>query len=139
MAKTERRKSHEILSEINITPFTDVVLVLLIIFMIATPIIVRGSIKVDVPKAQTSKSEKDKAFIISIDAHENIFLDDKQISIEDLRRLVERRVQQQPGMVVMINGDKSITCEKFAQVLEVTRMAGAGRYLLATEKKEERF
>jgi biopolymer transport protein ExbD len=122
------------MAEINITPFTDVVLVLLIIFMIATPLIVKTGIKVNVPQAQTSKSEEENFFTISIDAHENIFLDDKKISLEDLRRSVELKVQQQPGVVVRINGDKRITYNILAQVLDVTRGAGAARYLLVAEK-----
>jgi biopolymer transport protein ExbD len=139
MAKKNRRASHEMLSDINITPFTDVVLVLLIIFMVATPIIVKGTIKVDIPKAQTSRSEKDKSLTVTIDAQEKIFLDDKQVSLEDLRNLVKKRVLQQPGVVVMVNGDKSIKCETFTKVIEATRAAGVAQYLLAAEKIRERF
>jgi biopolymer transport protein ExbD len=133
MARRKKR-DNELMAEINITPFTDVVLVLLIIFMIATPLIVKTGIKVNVPQAQTSKSEEENFFTISIDAHENVFLDDKKVSIDNLRRLVEARVQQQPGVVVRINGDKSITYSILANVLDATRGAGAARYLLVAEK-----
>ena len=136
-----RRKKHgdEVMAEINITPFTDVVLVLLIIFMIATPLIVRSGVKVNLPKAQTSKSEEDKFLTISIDAHENVFLDDKKISVDDLRRLVESRVQQQPGVVVRVNGDKSIKYDIVVKILEAARNAGAARYLLVAEKSKPGF
>ena len=133
MARRPRRDK-ELMAEINITPFTDVVLVLLIIFMIATPLIVKTGVKVNLPQAQTSKSEEENFFTISIDAHENIFLDDKKVSLNDLRRLVEARVQQQPGVVVRINGDKSITYSILAEVVDTTRGAGAARYLLIAEK-----
>jgi len=129
-----QKRDNELMAEINITPFTDVVLVLLIIFMIATPLIVKTGIKVNVPQAQTSKSEEENFFTISIDAHENVFLDDKKVSVDDLRRLVETRVQQQPGVVVRINGDKSITYSILAKVVDATRGAGAARYLLVAEK-----
>ena len=128
------RRDKELMAEINITPFTDVVLVLLIIFMIATPLIVKTGVKVNLPQAQTSKSEEENFFTISIDARENIFLDDKKVSLNDLRRLVEARVQQQPGVVVRINGDKRITYSILAEVVDATRGAGAARYLLVAEK-----
>ena len=138
MAK-RRQSSHDIIADINITPFTDVVLVLLIIFMIATPLIVRSGVKVNLPKAQTSKSEEDNFLTISIDAHENVFLDDKKISVDDLRRLVESRVQQQPGVIVRVNGDKNIKYDIVVKILEATRNAGAARYLLVAEKSKPGF
>lgn len=131
-----RRIKHgdEVMAEINITPFTDVVLVLLIIFMIATPLIVKSAVKVNVPKVQTSQPAEEKFLTISIDAHENIFLDDKKVSVDDLRRLVEARVRQQPGIVVRVNGDKSIKYDIVVKVIDATRGAGAARYLLVAEK-----
>ena len=133
MAKRERR-GDEVMAEINITPFTDVVLVLLIIFMIATPLIVKSGVKVDVPKAETTKSEEAKFLTISIDAHENVYLDDRKVNVDDLRRLVESRIQRQPGVVVRVNGDKGIKYSVLVKVLDATRGAGAARYLLVAEK-----
>jgi biopolymer transport protein TolR len=134
MARREKR-GDEVMAEINITPFTDVVLVLLIIFMIATPFIIKSGIKVNVPAAQNSRHEEEQFLTISIDAHENVFLDDKKVSVDDLRRLVESRVQKQPGVVVRVNGDKSIKYDMVVKVLDATRGAGAARYLLVAEKQ----
>jgi biopolymer transport protein ExbD len=122
------------MAEINITPFTDVVLVLLIIFMIAMPIIVGSGIKIRPPKAQTGKTEEAKFVTVSIDVRENVYLDSAKVTVEDLPRLVQARVERQPELVVKINGDKNIKYNKVIQVLDAARGAGAVRYMLVTER-----
>jgi biopolymer transport protein TolR len=130
-----RRKKHgeDVIADINITPFTDVVLVLLIIFMIATPLIVGGGIKVEPPKAETAKPEEEKFVAVSIDAKGDVFLDGKYISIDGLYRVLQADAQQR-GMMVKINGDKRIKYEVVLKVLDATRKAGVLRYLLVAEK-----
>lgn len=129
-----RRSDSSVMAEINITPFTDVVLVLLIIFMVATPIIVGSGIKVHPPKAQTSKPEEGTFVTVSVDAGENVYLDSAKVSVDDLPRLVHARIEQQPGLVVKINGDKSIKYSMVVRVLDAARQAGAARYLLVAER-----
>jgi biopolymer transport protein TolR len=129
-----RRFDDDTMAQINITPFTDVVLVLLIIFMIATPIIVGSGIKIHLPKAQTSKPEDGRFITVSIDAQKNVYLDGRKVSISDLSRLVRERVEQQPGLVVKVNGDKTIQYNIIVQVLDVARQAGVARYLLVAER-----
>jgi biopolymer transport protein ExbD len=131
---TRREKPVEFMGEINITPFADVVLVLLIIFMITTPMIIKSGIQVKAPKAQTSQPEQGKFCTISIDAQENVFWDEKKVPLGDLRRLVEPRVQLNPGVVVKINGDKSIKYNIVMKILDATRAAGAAQYVLVAER-----
>jgi biopolymer transport protein TolR len=129
-----KRSDSGVMAEINITPFTDVVLVLLIIFMVATPIIVGSGIKVRPPKAQTSKPEGGTFVTVSIDVKENVYLDSARVSVDDLPRLVQARIEQQPGLVVKVNGDKSVKYSMVVQVLDAVRRAGAVRYLLVAER-----
>jgi biopolymer transport protein ExbD len=131
---TRRRPYNGMMAEINITPFTDVVLVLLIIFMIAMPIIVGSGIMIRPPKAQTGKTEEAKFVTVSIDVRENVYLDSAKVTVEDLPRLVQARVERQPELVVKINGDKNIKYNKVIQVLDAARGAGAARYMLVTER-----
>lgn len=131
-----REKKEGMMAEINITPFTDVVLVLLIIFMIITPMVVKNGIQVQVPKAGTGRPEQGKFCTISIDARENIFIDEQKVALEKLRQLVEPRVGINPEVVVKINGDKRIKYAVVMQVLDATRAAGAARYMLVTERTE---
>ncbi len=131
-----RREKHgtDIVAEINITPFTDVVLVLLIIFMIATPIIVGSGIKVQVPKALTSKPEEEKFLIVSIDAKEAIYLNDKKITVDDLTKTIQDSTRKGFKVMLKINGDKSIKYRTVIDVIGAARDAGVVRYQLVTER-----
>jgi biopolymer transport protein TolR len=132
------RRNHNstVMADINITPFTDVVLVLLIIFMLATPIIVGSGIKVDPPKAETSKTEEERFVTVSIDREGVLFLDNKKVTIDDLQRLLRTEVERKPGVMVKINGDRTIAYEKVINVLDATRSAGVIRYLLVAKRPQ---
>ncbi|MDR3092423.1 MAG: biopolymer transporter ExbD, partial [Endomicrobium sp.] len=73
------RKRNAVMSEINITPFTDVVLVLLIIFMITTPMLMQPSIKVNLPKTQISDSEDASNIEVLISKNGYVYVEGKQI------------------------------------------------------------
>jgi biopolymer transport protein TolR len=133
-----RRETHgsQMMAEINITPFTDVVLVLLIIFMLATPIIVGSALKVHVPKALTSKPDEEKFMIVSIDNQEILYVNDRKISIDELTKSIQDSAKQGSKIMLRINGDKSIKYRTVIKVIRAARDAGVVRYLLMTEKIE---
>jgi biopolymer transport protein ExbD len=133
MARRKINDNH-MLAEINITPFTDVVLVLLIIFMVATPVIVGNTVKVNLPKAATSKHEQQRYLTITIDAREDVYLEGKKISVDELRRIAALKVKRQPGVMIKVKGDKDIRYKALVKVLDAVRSAGISRYMLAAEK-----
>jgi biopolymer transport protein ExbD len=92
--KRERRSS-KLMAEINITPFTDVVLVLLIIFMIATPFIYQSSVKVQLPKASKSE-ESSRDIMININAQGEVFWEDTKLDLETLKYRLTARVKNKP-------------------------------------------
>jgi biopolymer transport protein ExbD len=133
MARRKINDNH-MLAEINITPFTDVVLVLLIIFMVATPVIVGNTIKVNLPKAETSKYEGQQYLTVTIDAQEDVFMEGKKISVAELRQVAALKVKQRPGIMIKVKGDKTIRYKALVKVLDAVRSAGISRYILAAEK-----
>jgi biopolymer transport protein ExbD len=136
-----RRKTNgnDMLAEINITPFTDVVLVLLIIFMVATPVIVGNTVKVNLPKAVTSKFEEQRYLTITIDAKEDVFWEGKKISVDELKGIAALKVKQHPGIQIKIKGDKEIRYKALVKVLDAVRSAGISHYMLAAEKIRQGF
>src|SRR5512139_2462691 len=112
MKRVMRRS--RLMSEINITPFTDVVLVLLIIFMIATPFIYQSSLKVQLPQASKSE-EVSRDVIININAQCYVFLEDKKINLDTLKYRLKAMVKRKNETFVIINGDKNAKYDSVIQ------------------------
>ena len=116
------RKS-KLMAEINITPFTDVVLVLLIIFMIATPFIYQSSMKVQLPRASKSE-ETSRDIIITINAQGDVFLDDAKVDLGTLKYKLLAAMRSKPDTSVIINGDKNVRYDSVIQVMDVLNQSG---------------
>jgi biopolymer transport protein ExbD len=123
------------MAEINITPFTDVVLVLLIIFMIATPFIYQSSMKVALPKA-TKSAETSRDVIIIINAEGEVFLNDVRIELDALKDKLKTMVQNNPDLSVIINGDKNVRYDAVIQVMDVLTQSGVKNPGLGIELKK---
>jgi biopolymer transport protein TolR len=132
--KRERRSS-KLIAEINITPFTDVVLVLLIIFMIATPFIYQSSVKVQLPKASKSE-ESSRDILININAQGEVFLDDTKLDLEMLKYRLTAKVKNKPDTSVIINGDKNVRYDAVIQVMDVLTQSGVKNPGLGIELKK---
>ena len=132
--KRERRRSR-LMAEINITPFTDVVLVLLIIFMIATPFIYQSSMKVQLPQASKSE-EASRDVIITINAQGEVFLEDKRLDLTTLKYRLTAMVRSKPDTTVIINGDKNAKYDSVMQVMDVLTRSGVKNPGLGIELKK---
>ena len=129
-----RTKTPQLMAEINITPFTDVVLVLLIIFMIATPFIYQSSMKVQLPQA-TKSAETSRDVIITINAEGEVFFNDARIDLYALKDKLKAMVQNNPDLSVIINGDKNVRYDAVIQVMDVLTQSGVKNPGLGIELK----
>jgi biopolymer transport protein ExbD/biopolymer transport protein TolR len=118
------------LSEINVTPLVDVMLVLLVIFMVTAPILQTG-IEVNLPKTRESKAEpqKPKAVVVSLDKDGNIYLstqaEAKQVNVNDLPALLAEKLGESGDRRVYVRGDGDTPYRIIAYVLDVAKQAGA--------------
>jgi biopolymer transport protein TolR len=124
------------LSEINMVPFIDVVLVLLIIFMITAPILQSG-IEVDVPKTHTVKEIDEVRLVITIDKNSLIYLGDAPVNINRLGDLVKAKLKK-PQDSVFLRADESIPFGTFASVVDALRVAGINNISIVTQPISER-
>jgi biopolymer transport protein ExbD len=131
----KRAKKSKLMVEINITPFTDVVLVLLIIFMIATPFIYQSSMKVQLPQASKSE-ETSRDVIININAQGQVFLEDTKVDLESLKYKLTAMVRRKPDTSVIINGDKNVKYDSVVQVMDVLTRSGVKNPGLGIELKK---
>jgi biopolymer transport protein TolR len=119
----KRRRKPNLMAEINITPFTDVVLVLLIIFMIATPFIYQSSMMVELPQASMPE-EKAQDIVITINAEGDVYLDDEKVDLDALQKRITAMVVNEPDLSVIVNGDKNVRYNAVIQVMDVLKQSG---------------
>jgi biopolymer transport protein TolR len=122
-----------VLSEINVTPLVDVMLVLLIIFMVAAPMLTTG-VDVELPKADAPRMDIDQDQpLITVQRDQRIFLFDEEVSLDVLRqRLVsDERIREVDE--VFVQADERVPYGAVAQVLALVRQAGIGKMGLVTD------
>jgi biopolymer transport protein TolR len=130
-----KARKPKLMAEINITPFTDVVLVLLIIFMIATPFIYQSSMNVQLPQASKSE-ETTRDMIVTISSRGEIFLDNTKMDLNTLKTKLSSAVRNKPNTSVIINGDKNVRYDSVIQVMDILTQAGVKNPGLGIELKK---
>ncbi len=136
MAFSSKGTDEDIMAEINIVPLTDVMLVLLIIFMVATPLFVIESFKVDLPKAVTSSAEKQLLTNVTVTSGGEILVNGEKVEEPALvGSLKEELVKASSNGTVLLKGDSEASHGKVVFVLDAAREAGAERLSIATQPK----
>ncbi len=129
--KSKRR----LVSEINVTPFVDVMLVLLIVFMITAPLLQTG-IDVNLPEVDTPNiQENDDPLIISINKKNEIFISEKKLEFETLYDKLKEIKKANPKIKSFIRADKEVTYETLMQVMKQIMDGGITDVSLITEPK----
>jgi biopolymer transport protein TolR len=126
-------------SDINITPLVDVVLVLLIIFMVITPMLQRGK-AVTLPDAKLVSELKSGGdpIILSVTRDGKAFIEKEEVKKADVAQALEQAMQKQPGAPIMFKGDREADYKVIREViLEVTKTRVMGVSLAATQLKDE--
>jgi biopolymer transport protein ExbD len=138
-----RRKSagQTIMADINITPFTDVVLVLLIIFMVATPLIFQNKVKINLPQSKSEKTdEKPLKMIVGISEQGDIYVEnvkyDINADVEKLKSKILATVGNGDDSTLVINGDKNCRYDYVVRIIDIAKEAGIKKIMLGTESKK---
>ncbi len=126
------------LSQINVTPFVDVMLVLLIIFMVTTPMLQEG-VDVDLPKVSASNiSATEEPIIITIDSRRRFFINDALVNRSLLKPKLEAIHKLEPDKTVLLRADKNIPYGEVMLAMADIRMAGIERVGMVTEPEGRR-
>jgi biopolymer transport protein TolR len=124
------------LSEINMIPFIDVVLVLLIIFMITAPILQSG-IEVDVPKTHTVREITEQRLVVTIDKAQKVYLGNDPVNVHQLGAKVKSQLKK-PQDAVFLRCDEKVPFGIFASVVDALRVSGINNISIVTEPITER-
>ena len=130
------RQTSTSLSDINIVPFVDVMLVLLVIFMITAPILQSG-IEVDVPKTKTVKDISEPRVVVSIDRAQRIYIGDDPVNIHELGAKVHAQMHAPQNDAVYLRCDKTVPFGAFALVIDTMRQSGIQNISVVTEPLED--
>ncbi|MDA2913015.1 biopolymer transporter ExbD [Acidobacteriia bacterium AH_259_A11_L15] len=133
--KRERRTGSS-LADINITPFVDVVLVLLIIFMITAPILQSG-IEVELPKTKTVQAITEERLVVTIGRGERLYLGNELVNIHGLGALLQAKMPAGQTSV-FVRCDESVPFGVFATVMDTIRQAGIENISVVTEPVRQR-
>ena len=131
------RQTDTSLSDINIVPFVDVMLVLLIIFMITAPILQSG-IDVDLPKTQTVKELSEERLVVTIDRAQLVYLGDQAVNVHELGKKVLAQVKDPKSDAVYLRCDETVPFGTFATVVDTLRQAGMVNISIVTEPLSSR-
>jgi biopolymer transport protein ExbD len=123
-----------IIAEINITPLTDVFLVLLIIFMVTSSVIANTGKKVDLPEAVQQSQTPPKAVNVTITEDGIVQVNDQVVKPEQLRAHLEKALKATENKTVILRGDRKVVLEQAVYVLDQAQLAGAEGFALATKK-----
>ncbi len=130
------RRSSRAMSEINVTPFVDVMLVLLVIFMVTAPLLTVG-VKVDLPKTKASVIEgSDEPLAVSIDSGGNIFLQDTIVNLNALVPRLAAITNNNPDVRIFVRGDQAIHYGRVMTVMGRINAAGYKRVALVTRRAD---
>lgn len=130
-------KSRATLSEINITPLVDVMLVLLIMFMVTTPLMQQG-IEVDLPKTSSSGVEvKEEPFVLVIGSDQKMTIAKQKIAMKDLRVKIKAIFEHKKDKQVYIQADRKVDYGFVAEAMAEVRAAGVYNIGLVTQPKDE--
>lgn len=135
--KSENSVHEKAMAEINITPLTDVMLVLLVIFMVTTPLIMAESFKVKLPKAVTSDTEKGKGAIVAISAKGLLNVNGKDVGFDGLYNAMKKEFASNNTKNVVIKADGAVQHAVVVKVLDIAKLAGAEKFSIATERQKE--
>ena len=126
------RKTTPILSEINVTPLVDVMLVLLVIFMVTAPMLSQG-ISVDLPREKGEVRDLNKSLVVTVSRNDRIYLRDKRVSFAGLEERLREINASSPDSEVFIKADRDVMYGTVVKAMAKIRRAGFERLGMVTE------
>jgi biopolymer transport protein TolR len=131
-----RRRRQRMMSEINVTPFVDVMLVLLIVFMVAAPLLTVG-VPIDLPESQAKSMDQDKdPLTVSVNEKGEVFLQETEVTVEELVAKLKAIAKNGTEERIYVRGDRSVDYGTVMRVMGRLSSAGYRRVALVTEVEQ---
>lgn len=132
------RNDDEIISDINITPLVDIMLVLLITFMLVSTLVDFSTIKVELPKAATGEDAEIKSTAVVVTKAGQYFVDGNLVnSFDELKAILKAKKEQNPQIQTVISADKNVSHGHVVKVIDLVRKLGISKFAVSVELSEE--
>jgi len=128
-------ESIPMMTRVNVTPIIDVALVLVIILLITAPILSVADLEVNVPQAHTREAEDEHRVLITLGKTGELALDEEVLTFVALRGELVRKLEKSPDALVVVRADEHAPYERVADLLQMSREAGATRLAVASRQK----
>ena len=125
----------DVMAEINVVPLVDVILVVLIIFMVTAPMIMKPSINVNLPKAASGEATVPSKLNITISSDGKLVLDGKPVEDTDVQNAALEEVKKNPEIQAIIAADKDVPHGRVVSVLDIVKGAGVKKFAISIDKK----
>jgi biopolymer transport protein TolR len=135
LGSLKRRARSSIVSDINITPLTDIFLVLLIIFMVTSAAMVESGAKISLPEVDSTSSQPREITITVTPANE-IYVNSNLTAYEDLEGVLRGLVSAHPDIPVVLEGDRDVLFGQAVKILSIAQKAGATQIAIAAERRQ---
>lgn len=126
-----QKNQNEPVSTINITPFTDVILVLLIVFMISAPGLYMSSFKIQLPGSSSKTSETAFSLVVGVDENGKIYISDQSLSEEELKERLAGLGKEKKDKV-LLNADSRLNHGRVIEIVDILRESGVGSVAVGT-------
>ncbi len=135
-----RARNSKLIADINIAPFTDVILVLLIIFMVTTPMIYRSSIKIALPQVSSNEQPvESKDINVTVTSAGEVYMENQKYNLKLDKEIFQFKLQSltktYKDPAIIINGDRSVKYDFVVQVIDIASKLGIKHLILSTEFK----
>ena len=134
LSPVEVDSGEDIVAEINVTPLTDIFLVLLIIFMVTSTALTQQGTKVNLPRAGSGGVEP-ASVIITATADHRVELNGKPVPFSGLLPALQTALEKAPEKHIILQGDRNVILEEAVQIMTIAKEAGADKIAIATEPK----
>lgn len=135
MAANLGGQDDEPIAAINIVPLVDIILVVLIIFMVTAPLVLKPTIDVNLPKAASGDESPPTPLNIAITSNGAINLNGQAATLEQVTAYAAKMVAEKPDTAAILQADKTVTLEKLTEIIDVVKSAGVKKVAFSIEKK----
>ena len=129
----EFERGRRIRIHLDIAPLIDIVLLLLVFFMLTANFITQPGIKITLPKAKTSKPQEEENIIVFITEDNKIFLNDREIDIDELKDALEEELKTAEKKIVILKADEKINLGLAVKVMDIAKQAKAENLVISTQ------